>query len=103
MECGQGVQPVPNYRGNRFPGRCCPEYSYNGKLVSHLFMITACIPCTNLTDINECETRSENLCSDGCIDQARTYSCSCPAGRTLAKDGVNCGGKSQLKAWKKLM
>lgn len=30
MECGRGVQPVPNYRGNRFPGRCCPEYNYEG-------------------------------------------------------------------------
>ena len=30
MECGQGVQPVPNYRGNGFPGRCCPEYNYEG-------------------------------------------------------------------------
>ena len=31
MESGQGVQPVPNYRGNQFPGRCCPDYSYEGK------------------------------------------------------------------------
>ncbi len=31
MESGQGVQPVPNYRGNQFPGRCCPDYSFEGE------------------------------------------------------------------------
>ena len=30
MECGQGVQPIPDYRGNGFPGRCCPDYSFEG-------------------------------------------------------------------------
>ena len=30
MEGGLGVQPVPQYRGNRFPGRCCPEYTFEG-------------------------------------------------------------------------
>lgn len=31
MESGLGVQPVPNYRGNKFPGRCCPDYSFEGE------------------------------------------------------------------------
>ena len=31
MECGQGVQPIPDYRGNGFPGRCCPDYSFEGE------------------------------------------------------------------------
>lgn len=44
-------------------------------------------------DINECQTRSENLCSDQCTDEEGTYSCDCPVGTTLAKDGVNCGGQ----------
>ena len=30
MECGQGVQPIPTYRGNSFPGRCCPNYNFAG-------------------------------------------------------------------------
>ena len=33
MECGQGVQPVPKYRGNQFPDRCCPEYEYIGECI----------------------------------------------------------------------
>ena len=31
MERGTGVQPVPVFRGNKFPGRCCPLYDYQGK------------------------------------------------------------------------
>jgi hypothetical protein len=30
MEGDLGVQPVPKYRGNQFPGRCCPEYDFEG-------------------------------------------------------------------------
>lgn len=92
MESGEGVQPVPNYRGNQFPGRCCPEYSFQGtvelKPLMHVILYSA-------LDINECETRSENICSDTCVDQEGTYSCDCPEGRTLASDQVNCGGSSQ--------
>lgn len=32
-----------------------------------------------------------------CVDEQQTYSCVCPVGRTLAKDGVNCGGKDTVK------
>ena len=35
MECGQGVQPIPNYRGNGFPGRCCPDYGFEGEAEYH--------------------------------------------------------------------
>ena len=31
MERGTGLQPVPQYRGNLFPGRCCPSYDYLGE------------------------------------------------------------------------
>ena len=47
-------------------------------------------------DINECQENSENLCSDGCVDEPNTYSCSCPEGKTLAMDGFNCGGTFHL-------
>ncbi len=46
-----------------------------------------------LPDIDECATPSENLCEDTCVNQDRTYSCSCPSGRTLANDGLHCGGE----------
>lgn len=49
--------------------------------------------CCSFPDINECETRLENICSGLCVDQEGTYSCDCPEGRTLASDQVNCGGK----------
>ena len=45
-----------------------------------------------LPDINECQIHSENLCSDLCIDEERTYTCNCPEGKTLAQDDINCGG-----------
>ncbi len=32
MEGGQMVQPIPNYRGNQFPGRCCPDYRFEGNI-----------------------------------------------------------------------
>ncbi len=32
LEGGTGLQPVPQYRGNRFPGRCCPAYDYLGEI-----------------------------------------------------------------------
>ena len=41
MECGQGVQPLPNYRGNRFPGRCCPDYSFEGENVFCFIIVLA--------------------------------------------------------------
>lgn len=31
INCGHGVQPIPNYNGGFYPGRCCPEYSFHGK------------------------------------------------------------------------
>ncbi len=33
MEGGTGLQPMPQYRGNRFPGRCCPSYNYLGEFI----------------------------------------------------------------------
>ena len=94
MECGQGVQPIPDYRGNGFPGRCCPDYSFEGTVMAE-YLITVVIKITIL-DINECQENSENLCSDECVDEPNTYSCSCPEGKTLAMDGFNCGGTFTL-------
>ena len=36
MEGGLGVQPVARYRGNQFPGRCCPSDDYVGMFESIL-------------------------------------------------------------------
>ena len=98
MECGQGVQPIPDYRGNGFPGRCCPDYSFEGE--AHNIMIPLllnhCGHVISTLDINECQENAENLCSDGCVDEPNTYTCSCPEGKTLAMDGFNCGGTFQL-------
>ena len=30
MTCGHGVQPLPEYRGGLYPGRCCPDYQFEG-------------------------------------------------------------------------
>ena len=30
MSCGHGVQPLPEYRGGLYPGRCCPDYQFEG-------------------------------------------------------------------------
>ena len=30
MECDKGVQPIPDNRGNNFPGSCCPGYEFHG-------------------------------------------------------------------------
>ena len=30
MESGTGSLPLPLYRGNKFPGRCCPNFDYRG-------------------------------------------------------------------------
>ena len=38
MECGQGVQPIPDYRGNGFPGRCCPDYNFEGTVMAILIL-----------------------------------------------------------------
>lgn len=38
MERGTGVQPVPVFRGNKFPGRCCPLYDYQGKCIQNTLL-----------------------------------------------------------------
>ena len=48
--------------------------------------------CISWTDINECIDPLTNFCSDNCNNEEPLYSCSCPAGKTLASDGLNCGG-----------
>ena len=30
MECNKEVQAIPQYRGGGYPGRCCPEYNFEG-------------------------------------------------------------------------
>lgn len=42
MESGEAVQPIPNYRGNQFPGRCCPEYRFGGESSFPLYSETSC-------------------------------------------------------------
>jgi hypothetical protein len=63
--------------------------------LNHFIMVIK-ITVISTLDINECQENSENLCSDGCVDEPNTYSCNCPEGRTLAKDGFNCGGTFHL-------
>ena len=31
MNCGNGVQPIPTFRGGSYTGRCCPDYSFQGQ------------------------------------------------------------------------
>jgi hypothetical protein len=71
MECGHGVQPIPDYRGGSYPGRCCPQYSFQ--------------------DIDECSDSSSNICSHTCTNNMPLYACECPLGKTLALDGKTCG------------
>ncbi len=33
------------------------------------------------------------MCTDVCTNLDNTYSCRCPEGKTLARNGVTCGGE----------
>jgi len=90
MEGGTGSLPLPLYRGNKFPGRCCPNYNYEGK--PHLLYIKLFNISHTFVDIDECGERN-GLCSDVCINDDYSYQCGCAPGRTLSNDGLNCGGK----------
>ena len=100
MEGDLGVQPVPEYRGNRFPGRCCPLYSFEGIPVSRLYSVTlgiVNIDWRNLyllifEDIDECESSRGNMCSDVCVNHETGYSCQCHTGKTLSQNRQSCGG-----------
>lgn len=70
MQCGIEVIPIPEVRGNQFPGSCCPDYTFN--------------------DIDECKLDNGG-CSDICMNLPLSHSCSCPTGQTLQSDSRNCG------------
>ena len=111
MERGTGVQPVPVFRGNKFPGRCCPLYDYQGKYYLKHSNKTVTLNYANFTscnvhfklslvwviifmlaDIDECGERN-GLCGGVCVNEETDHRCTCMAGTTLAQDGFNCGGR----------
>ena len=107
MECGHGVQPIPNYYGGRYPGRCCTEYSFEGILCYLIFLFYLIIfVFKNLyiffflnvlflfVDVDECHDSNVKTCSDICINERPFFSCACPSGKTLANDGRTCGGSN---------
>lgn len=111
MECGHGVQPIPNYYGGRYPGRCCTEYSFEGILCYLIFLFYLIIfVFKNLyiffflnvlflfVDVDECHDSNVKTCSDICINERPFFSCACPSGKTLANDGRTCGGSNSYSS-----
>ena len=48
----------------------------------------------NVTDIDECSSNGNNQCSQICVNQVGSYSCSCKDGYVMSDDHY-CKGKAQ--------